>query len=370
MEFGALPPEVNSAWIYTGPGAAPLMAAATTWHGLALELGSTAAAYQAVVTRMAGELWTGSASASMVAAATPYVAWMNTTAAQAEQAATQATAAAAAFETAFAMTVPPPVIVANRSLLMMLVATNLLGQNTPAIAATEAQYAQMWAQDAAAMYGYAGSSAAAAQVTPFAAPADTTTPGGLGGLAQLISSVPAALQGLSSPLQAGSSSASGMLSSLLDPANLGSLASSSGSNLVGVLSNMLGIVSSAGGATTTPAPALAAAPLLSGTVLTNAARLAGAAGTSANGAGVVAGLGRAGSVGLLSVPPTWAASGTTAGATSTALPAGTLAAAERGVGPMPTGMPIGTLGARATSAAPAPSYGFRPTVTMHPVAAG
>lgn len=33
------------------------------------------------------------------------------------------------------------------------VATNILGQNTPAIAATETQYAEMWAQDAAAMYG-------------------------------------------------------------------------------------------------------------------------------------------------------------------------------------------------------------------------
>jgi PPE-repeat protein len=46
-------------------------------------------------------------------------------------------------------------------------ATNFLGQNTPAIAATEAHYAEMWAQDAAAMYGYAGSSATASQVTPF-----------------------------------------------------------------------------------------------------------------------------------------------------------------------------------------------------------
>ncbi|WP_081654556.1 PPE family protein [Mycobacterium sp. UM_WGJ] len=365
MDFGALPPEVNSAWIYTGPGAAPLMAAATTWHGLAVELGSTAAAYQAVVTRMAGELWAGSASASMAAAAAPFVAWMNTTADAAEQSATQATAAAAAFETAFAMTVPPPVIAANRSLLMALVATNFLGQNTPAITATEAHYAEMWAQDAAAMYGYAGSSAVAAQVTPLTAPADPANPGGLGGVAQLISAVPSALQGLSSPLQAGSSSASAMLSSLLDPANLGSLASSGGSNLVGVLSNMLGIFSSVGGAAPTPVPALAAAP-----VSTGAVGLAGAAGTSAHGATVVAGLGRAGSVGLLSVPPTWATGSTAAGAATTALPGGTLAAAERAVGAMPTGMPIGTLGARATSAAPAPSYGFRPTVTMHPVAAG
>jgi len=38
---------------------------------------------------------------------------------------------------------------------LLPIATNILGQNTPAIAATEAQYMEMWAQDAAAMYGYA-----------------------------------------------------------------------------------------------------------------------------------------------------------------------------------------------------------------------
>jgi len=75
---------------------------------------------------------------------------MNTTAAQAEQAAAQAQAAASAYEAAFTMTVAPAVIAANRSLTMLLIATNILGQNTPAIAANEAQYAEMWAQDSAA----------------------------------------------------------------------------------------------------------------------------------------------------------------------------------------------------------------------------
>ena len=56
---------------------------------------------------------------------------------------------------------------------MALIATNVLGQNTPAIAATEAQYGEMWAQDAAAMYGYAGNSAAATVVKPFTQPPQT-----------------------------------------------------------------------------------------------------------------------------------------------------------------------------------------------------
>ena len=117
----------------------------------------------------------------MAAAAAPYAAWMNTTAAQAEQTANQAKAAAAAYEAAFSATVPPPVIAANRAQLASLVATNFLGQNTPAIAATEAHYAEMWAQDAAAMYGYAGSSAAATQLTPFSGRPENTNPGVLAG---------------------------------------------------------------------------------------------------------------------------------------------------------------------------------------------
>ena len=76
------------------------------------------------------------------------------------------------------MTVPPPVIAANRVLLMTLIATNFFGQNTPAIAATEAQYMEMWAQDAAAMYGYAATSAIVSQLTRFTSPPDTTTPDG------------------------------------------------------------------------------------------------------------------------------------------------------------------------------------------------
>jgi PPE-repeat protein len=77
------------------------------------------------------------------------------------------------------MTVPPPAITANRTQLMSLIATNLLGQNTAAIAAVEAQYAEMWAQDAAAMSAYAASSAAATQLTTFTSPQKTTNPTGL-----------------------------------------------------------------------------------------------------------------------------------------------------------------------------------------------
>src|SRR5579875_2218903 len=178
VDFGSLPPEVNSARMYAGPGAGPMLAAAVAWDGLAADLYSSAASYQSVVSGLTGAAWQGPASVSMAAAAAPYVAWISATAAQCEQVANQARAAVAAYEAAFAMTVPPPLIAANRAQLMTLVATNLLGQNTPAIMATEAQYGEMWAQDAGAMYGYAGSSAVAATLVPFTPPRHTTNPGG------------------------------------------------------------------------------------------------------------------------------------------------------------------------------------------------
>ena len=151
MDFAALPPEINSGRMYSGPGSGPMLAAAAAWDGLADELYSAAATYESEIVNLTGGPWRGPASASMAAAAADHIAWLKTTAAQAEQTSTQAKAAAGAFEAALWMTVPPPMIAANRSLLMELVATNILGQNTPAIATTEAQYAQMWAQDAAAM---------------------------------------------------------------------------------------------------------------------------------------------------------------------------------------------------------------------------
>ncbi|CAM4417179.1 putative PPE family protein PPE29 [Mycobacterium basiliense] len=176
IDFGALPPEINSGRMYVGPGAAPMLAAAAAWDELAAELQSMAASYGSTIAGLTVAPWTGASSITMAAAAAPYVTWMNTTGAQAEQVATQAKLAAGAYETAFAATVPPPVIAANRALLMTLIATNIFGQNTPAIAATEAHYLEMWAQDAAAMYAYAGSSATASALTPFTEPPQTTNP--------------------------------------------------------------------------------------------------------------------------------------------------------------------------------------------------
>lgn len=193
MFYAAFPPEVNSGRMYSGAGSGPLLAAAAAWNGLASELQATAASYAALIAGLTSAPWVGPSAQAMTAAATPYVAWMSETAAQAAQAASQANAAVAAYETAFAGHVPPAQIAANRSQLASLVATNIVGQNSAAIAALEAQYGEMWTQDAVAMDSYAASSAAASEVTPFTEP-----PQVVNALTQTILS---AAQPLSQPLQ-------------------------------------------------------------------------------------------------------------------------------------------------------------------------
>ena len=178
MDFGNYPPEINSARMYAGAGAGPLLVAAEAWDALAGELQSVANSYQSVVSGLTAGPWMGPASTSMSAAAASYAAWLRATAAQAEETGAQAKSAAAAYQAAFTATVPPPMVAANRSLLSTLIATNLFGRNTQAIAANEAQYGEMWAQDTAAMYSYAASSASATQLAPFNPPQQNTNPAG------------------------------------------------------------------------------------------------------------------------------------------------------------------------------------------------
>jgi PPE-repeat protein len=161
FDFAAQPPELISAKIYSGPGAESLTTAAAAWDALAGELQSTAAQFQSTIAGLVGGDWTGPSAEAAAAAAAPYVSWLGTTAGQAEQTAGQATAAASAYETALAATVPPAEIVANRTQLLQLVPANIFGQYNAAIAALEAEYAQFWAQDVAAITGYSASSQAA-----------------------------------------------------------------------------------------------------------------------------------------------------------------------------------------------------------------
>ena len=324
MDFGALPPEINSGRMYSGPGSAPILAAAAGWDQLAGELYSAAASYSSVISGLTGGSWKGPASASMAAAAATYVAWMGAAATQAEQAATQARAAASAFESAFAATVPPPLIAANRAQLAMLVATNFLGINTSAIMATEVHYAEMWAQDAAAMYGYAGSSAAAATLTPFTAPQQNTNPTGLAAQSAAVTN--------SAGTQAGTSVETivgqilGDINKALEPdtVNSGISAFATVPSIILAAATYLSNATSNSAATVTDLTAAALTDVSAG--LSKVGSTLGSVGVAQAGGAASAAIGRATSVGGLSVPQTW----------------GTLTSAIRNA---PTALPVGSVSA-------------------------
>lgn len=296
-----------------------MLAAAAAWDDLAAQLHATAANHSGVISGLTAA-WRGPSAATMAAAAAAYTAWLSATAGQAELTAAQAKAAAAAFEAAFAATVPPASVAANRARLLALIAANFFGQNTPAIMATQAEYLEMWAQDAAAMYGYASSSGAAAQVIPFLPPPQTPNSAGAlrqaaavsqatstaagaqaTRLSQLVSATPQALQNLAAPMQSAAPAAAdppslvsaldGFITGPLSPLSLfavpavpyllgiqGYLLPQAAANLTTASENYSKALAKA---TTVGVPRTASAP-------------------------ITAGMGRAGLVGRLSVPQGWA----------------------------------------------------------------
>jgi PPE-repeat protein len=377
MDFGMLPPEVNSARIHTGPGPSSLLTAARAWTELGSELHSAAESVWSTVTALTEGVWLGPSSLAMAAAVAPYVQWLSATAAQADRAAGQATAAACAYEAAFAATVPPALVAANRAALAALIATNILGQNAPAIAATEAAYFEMWAQDATAMYGYAASSADATAVEPFtpppptsghadraaaaAASAHTTTLVAESTAPQTISEVPAALQALASPTVPTTST---QTLTLLSALNLLSYPGRFAAFPLNFLSKALSFSKSAA---TPAAAATAATGLASPGPVSVSAVIPGLG----NAIPAAASMGEARVVGPMSVPHSWSSAippSAAAGPPSLPLP-GSAGASPAGMSSATPVMPVATTGNRG-SAAGAPRYDLRPTVVPRSPAAG
>ncbi len=413
LDFAALPPEINSGLMYAGPGSGPMLTAAAAWDDLAAELYLTASSYGLVISDLTSG-WLGPSSVAMAAAAAPYVFWMVTTAGQAEETGAQAKAAVAAYEAAFVMTVPPPVIAANRALLMALVATNFFGQNTPAIMATEAEYMEMWAQDAAAMYGYQAGALAASVLSPFAVPAQTTSPAGLAGQAAAVVQAVSTSAGTSAqtvaPLTTASYSLSTPLSTVAAPDALAELASitssmsssTSASSLLPLSSTALtsgvSLVSGAGSSTSMSTLGLSAigsagslipsvgprAAVLANQIRTMGSTLGNGFGSgtgtmSAAGMGsaqVTAGVGRAASLGTLSVPQSWASAAPAFHYVGSALPGtsvGATPAVQAGSEGMLNGMPMpanAMRGMGVPSAPPRLTIGYRPTMVQTPRYAG
>jgi PPE-repeat protein len=218
------------------------------------------------------------------------------------------------------------------------------------------------------MYGYAGASQAASQMTPFTPAQQTTNPGGLGGQgaavaqaagssaghaqtilsgSQLMSAVPQALQALASPAAASTGTAAAA-----DPPSLFTIATT----LAGMGADA-GIIGSVTGTGTTIAtntiPALAAAGPAALNEIGGIAGIGGLGGIEAPPvpvtlSGVSAGVGQAGSVGGLSVPQSWATAAPAMRLAAAELPS-TIFVAAGGPGGLFSGMPL---------------FGWAPLMTM------
>jgi PPE-repeat protein len=400
IDFAMFPPEINSGRMYAGPGAGPMTAASAAWDALADDLYLAAAAYGYTVSDLTSS-WLGPSSVSMAAAAATYVSWITATAAQAALSAAQATAAVAAYEAAFAMTVPPPVIAANRALLLALVATNFFGQNTPAIMATEALYVEMWAQDAAAMYGYAGASSAASALTPFTTPLETTNPSGFAGMAAAVTQAAGTSAGTGAQTVAPLSSAalpgfaSTMASSTTSTSPLSSLTTltsssgvTSGTSLVSgaassvsmsasgasMLGSAASLMNTFGPATATFGQSFQMSGSLMSTGLGSGAGALSSPGIG--GTAVTATAGRAASLGAMSVPQGWTSAAPAFSQVPSALPGGarvtTPVVPTNPTNPTsPVGVPPSSSAERAGAGSPLRArYNFRPAMVQRPVYAG
>lgn len=377
LSFAAIPPEITSSLIYSGAGAAPLMAAATAYANLAAEVSTTATQWESIISLLTSQQWTGGGSAAAAAAAQPIVTYLTETASTLEQASAQATASAAAFEAVFAAVVPPPVIATNRATQAALVASNVLGQNTPAIVALDTLYAEYWAQDAAAMAAYQAASAAAGVLTPVTPLTSTTDP--------------AAAATVDNAALAGDA-AGGTVQALDAPISSAVTLPFTTDGLLGSIDNFLGtpsVFNAINGAVNTAAwwvcatipnavslghtlgavPAIAVgdvapdgvAGITEGTIV-NSVRPAGGLGAATSAA-----VGEASMVGRLSVPPGWSAAAPATQLVSATAPlegSGWTVASEAAepVTAMPgmPGMAAAAKGAGAYGAGP--RYGFKPIV--------
>ncbi|BBY20194.1 PPE family protein [Mycobacterium stomatepiae] len=348
MDFYLLPPEINSARIVAGPGAAPMFAASLAWRGIAEQLRSAAASHRATVRTLIDVAWQGPSAVAMAAAAASLVLWMDTAATGAEETATAAASAAAAYQTAVTEMVPPEAITDNRVRLAALVAGNLLGQNAAAIAATSIEYEEMWAQDIVAMSGYAQTSLAATQLTPFETPRHVVDPSKLADRALKDAKD---TEPQKHPIW-------WLMNTNFVDAAIGSAAYTPGATVGPFFGLMGSIASIAGVMQAEGAPALAN-PLAGVPALGGLGRL-----------GVAAGLGQAGRLGRISVPPSWANAAAVTQPLASALgktplvSPGSMTAA--GLPPAP----LSGLGGHGCKSCSAPKYGFRPLVMARPHDAG
>jgi PPE-repeat protein len=384
FEFAAMPPEITSTLVYTGPGSAPLMAAAGAYANLAAEVSTTATSWESIISSLTTEAWTGGGSAAAATAATPIVSYLTDTAIALEQASTAATASAGAFEAAYAGVVSPALVYANRA--AWAAALGGLPFTLPELQALDIEYSEMWVQDATAMSAYqAASEAAAATIQPVTPLTSAVNPAGpalqdTNAAFQAADVAPQALQALD-------------LSSLTDALQI----PFSSNNLLQSIDGFLGtpsVLNAINGAVNTAAwfsmitiptavslghvfagaavPAAAvsdvvpagAGGVIEGAVVSSVSPMSAAGGL---GTAATAGMGQASTVSRLSVPASWSANAAPAteltASTAPVEGSGWTAATEEGSVMGAPGMPGMVAGAKGAGAfGSGPRYGFKPIV--------
>ncbi|WAC92693.1 PPE family protein, SVP subgroup [Mycobacterium sp. Aquia_213] len=378
MDFAALPPEITSTLVWTGPGSAPLMAAATAYANLAAEVSTTATSWESIITTLTTDAWTGGGSSAAATAAQPIVTYLTDTAAALEQASSAAASSAAAFEAAYAGVVSPALVFTNRAEFAAALAA--VPFSLPQLMELEVEYNEMWVQDATAMSAYQAASDAAAgilqPVTPLASTVDPAGPA----LEDANSLFQAAdLQSLADALQiTGPPFASNNIFQSIDgflgtPAVFNAI---NGAVNTAAWFSMITIPTAvslghvfAGAAV--PAAAVSdvvpagAGGVIEGSVVSSVSPMAGA-GAGGLGSAARASLGGASTVSRLSVPASWAANAAPAtelaAATAPLEGSGWTAATEEASVMGAPGMPGMVAGAKGAGAYAGPRYGFKPIV--------